>query len=314
MSQLCGSCGRRGLPLSTRSSLISNGKALMDALSGSVSPFNAVSEVVNAENCTSGSPCGAAEQNSFPWMKDAMLVHLCVEDYKRSTFLEHAQYLYSIALSFSPLASISVIPCFPYLSGAAPLLTAPETAVGKGCCGEGLSLGRIREAHPEFGALPYSCVAVGGTFDRLHAGHKVLLTYAAFHTTQSLLVGVASDALLAKKKLKEILQPLQVRMENVICFLSLLRKDVSLEVIPIDDVYGSTDVRPELEAIILSEETKKSLKLINEARESHQLPPIEGVVIPTVTYGADETLISSTTLRELEQKQEESGRKESRED
>lgn len=46
----------------------------------------------------------------------------------------------------------------------------------------------------------YKNVVLGGTFDRLHVGHKILLSTAAIRTTERLVVGV-TDASLTKSKL-----------------------------------------------------------------------------------------------------------------
>ena len=51
----------------------------------------------------------------------------------------------------------------------------------------------------------FSNVAVGGTFDRLHVGHRLLLAVAAHATNHQLYVGVTSDQLLANKQWADLL-------------------------------------------------------------------------------------------------------------
>ncbi|KFY52984.1 hypothetical protein V496_08002 [Pseudogymnoascus sp. VKM F-4515 (FW-2607)] len=74
----------------------------------------------------------------------------------------------------------------------------------------------------------HSVVAVGGTFDHLHAGHKLLLTCTALMlqppplgTSQPrrLIIGITGDELLKNKKYAEQLESWKRREEGVINFL-----------------------------------------------------------------------------------------------
>lgn len=80
-------------------------------------------------------------------------------------------------------------------------------------------------------ATNHQSVAVGGTFDHLHIGHKLLLTMFAFilgrrqasfdeHTSTTLTVGITGDALLKNKKYIELLESWKLRQETVHEFLS----------------------------------------------------------------------------------------------
>ena len=66
----------------------------------------------------------------------------------------------------------------------------------------------------------YSHVVLGGTFDRLHPGHKILLTTALLRCDTRLTVGVTSPALLTRKTLPELIQPVDDRRRGVESFIS----------------------------------------------------------------------------------------------
>jgi Cytidylyltransferase-like len=71
----------------------------------------------------------------------------------------------------------------------------------------------------------YDCVAVGGTFDGLHFGHRKLLTLAvsSLHPlTGKLTIGITKDDMLSKKKFAEYIPTLQQRMQGVQSFLHRL--------------------------------------------------------------------------------------------
>ncbi|KAI9051813.1 hypothetical protein LZ554_004076 [Drepanopeziza brunnea f. sp. 'monogermtubi'] len=74
----------------------------------------------------------------------------------------------------------------------------------------------------------HKVVAVGGTFDHLHAGHKLLLTATALllqpdgtatSVNKRLIVGITGDQLLKNKKYAEYLGSWHTRQEEVVDFL-----------------------------------------------------------------------------------------------
>lgn len=60
----------------------------------------------------------------------------------------------------------------------------------------------ISTSNSEFQA--FKTVCLGGTFDRIHNGHKVLLSEAALRATEKLIVGVTDHPMLKSKKLYQI--------------------------------------------------------------------------------------------------------------
>ena len=91
----------------------------------------------------------------------------------------------------------------------------------------------------------YSKVAVGGTFDKFHDGHKKLLS-TAFEIGDKVEIGVTSDAF---GGLKGDIDSCEIRMSNLKNFFS---EEHDFCVVPLDDPYGTTIYDSDFEAIVVS--------------------------------------------------------------
>ncbi|KAJ1787315.1 hypothetical protein LPJ62_003416 [Coemansia sp. RSA 2167] len=128
---------------------------------------------------------------------------------------------------------------------------------------------------------------VGGTFDHLHIGHKILLTATALAATKRVVCGISADALLEKKKYKELLEPYRVRELNTLLFLRKIRKDIIVELAPISDPYGPTSVDASIEALVVSQETLNGSKALNVRREENGLAPMHLMPIDLIVAPLD---------------------------
>lgn len=79
---------------------------------------------------------------------------------------------------------------------------------------------------------------VAGTFDRLHVGHKILLSEAALLITKKLLIGITTDSMNKKKTLADLIEPLDVRIEKIKKFFETISPNIELEFAPLIDAFG----------------------------------------------------------------------------
>ncbi|KPA84780.1 hypothetical protein ABB37_01264 [Leptomonas pyrrhocoris] len=246
-------------------------------------------------------------------------VYLNIHNHHRSTFLEQSVHLYSAVLVLCPQLSISIIPVMnPPEGGSGAESAATQKAVTAAAAEASSNGSDPLEVFADAEALlqqwklvdsaairrcgegftpSYGYVAVGGTFDHFHSGHKVLLSTAALHTLRKLRVGVTDAALLTRKKFAESLQPMECRMNYVAQFLKKVRPDLDVELTVISEMSGGTDKIGGIEALVVSPETASALPVINAMRAANGgLPPMKAISIPQVQSPEGE-VISSTVLR-----------------
>ena len=137
-------------------------------------------------------------------------------------------------------------------------------------------------------------VAVGGTFDILHAGHEALLK-KAIEIGGSLLVGLTSDGM-ARRTRKKV-SSYAVRKRNLEAYLRH-RHAKGFEIVRIDDELGPA-VSEELDALVVSAEKRSMAVRINEERATNGFPPLD--LYPVAMVLAEDCLpISSTRIRAKE--------------
>ncbi|KAI9030403.1 hypothetical protein DFJ74DRAFT_656470 [Hyaloraphidium curvatum] len=132
-------------------------------------------------------------------------------------------------------------------------------------------------------ATSYDHVVLGGTFDHLHSGHKILLAMSAWLATKSVTVGIIAPELLKNKKGSEWMQPIETRTEKVRHFLSTFKRGLTFDLPTIYDPYGPTKWDPKLQAIVGSRETFQGCVAVNEERRKADLPLVDMYLIDVIS-------------------------------
>ena len=141
-------------------------------------------------------------------------------------------------------------------------------------------------------------VAVGGTFDELHKGHKILLI-KAFEVGEKVLIGLCADEFVKKMGKPHLTASYEARLKELEAFLKKSSLVDKAEIVPLNDPYGNTLTDKCIEALVVSEETEKIAIKINQKRSEAQLPPLTIVTISMVP-AENYKPISTTRIRQGE--------------
>ena len=148
-------------------------------------------------------------------------------------------------------------------------------------------------------------VCLGGTFDYLHTGHKLLLSMGALAcgVNARLVVGVSDAPLLRKKVLREMMQPLPLRLALVADFVNSVAPHLRLELTALQDGYGPAGSNAGLQAIVVSAESLPGGHACNARRKEGGLAPLEVLCLPLVDEAgeggevSEEDKLSSSSVR-----------------
>ncbi|KAL8697856.1 MAG: hypothetical protein Q9224_002115 [Gallowayella concinna] len=161
----------------------------------------------------------------------------------------------------------------------------------------------------------HNAVAVGGTFDHLHVGHKLLLSMTALvldsyvpeetRKGRTLTIGITGDKLLQNKQFSEQLQGWDQRQAAVETFLlaflvvnaplqrftstekeesegkrprtvlNNLPSELAIEYVEIFDAFGPTITNEAISALVLSGETRAGGTSVNEKRAEKNWPALD---------------------------------------
>jgi pantetheine-phosphate adenylyltransferase len=128
----------------------------------------------------------------------------------------------------------------------------------------------------------YPTTALGGTFDHLHAAHKLLLHLSLFLTTHKLIVGVMTPFLLKSKSNAQLLQSLDERIRTTKDFLSRQGTNVELDVVELHDPFGPTAWDGDIQALVVSKETVSGGEAVNKKRKEKGLGSLDVWVIDVI--------------------------------
>jgi pantetheine-phosphate adenylyltransferase len=142
--------------------------------------------------------------------------------------------------------------------------------------------------------MKFKKIAVGGTFDYIHDGHLAILA-KAFELGEHVLIGITSNEMQLVKDSAGI-PPLEVRRRELLEVLSSHGWVGRAEIYIISDPFGPAVDDPELEAIVVSPETRLRAEEINKFRNTKGFKQLEIIDIPFV-LAEDGLPISSIRIR-----------------
>jgi pantetheine-phosphate adenylyltransferase len=128
----------------------------------------------------------------------------------------------------------------------------------------------------------FQLAVLGGTFDRLHAGHRALLR-AAFRSAGEVRIGLTTAAFLRThaKPYASRIQSYPARRAGLIRFLKRQFPGRRWRVQPLREPFGGS-VRRGPDTIVVTRETHAGARAVNRARRARGLPVLVIQVVPLV--------------------------------
>ena len=143
----------------------------------------------------------------------------------------------------------------------------------------------------------FSLIAMGGTFDIIHHGHMTLLS-TAFDISEKVIIGLTSDEFVQKKG-KNPIHKYDERLKNLTSIIFKKFPDSYFEISQLHNDFGPAVFEKEVQALVVSDETKNQGNILNKLRTERNLSPVEIIVVP-MTLAKDGKRISTTRIKNSE--------------
>jgi pantetheine-phosphate adenylyltransferase len=140
----------------------------------------------------------------------------------------------------------------------------------------------------------YASIAVGGTFDHIHVGHRALLK-RAFDTGELVYIGLTSDRF-ASSEGKRIQHEFASRRDQLARYINETYPGRRYVITVLESRFGQGIFTSGIEAIAVSEETLAGVSSANKERVRIGLPELKIEVVPMVLAN-DGKRVSSTRIR-----------------
>jgi cytidyltransferase-like protein len=135
---------------------------------------------------------------------------------------------------------------------------------------------------------------MGGTFDILHKGHVALLS-RAFEIGDNVTIGVTGDDLLRKLSKEHPVRPYADRVKGLRRYLGERNWLARANIAKLQDKWGPTVLEADMEAIVVTEDTRASAEEINKLRKQKGLRPLH-IEIVKLILAEDGKPISTTRI------------------
>ncbi|MEJ2251049.1 MAG: pantetheine-phosphate adenylyltransferase [Candidatus Lokiarchaeota archaeon] len=139
-------------------------------------------------------------------------------------------------------------------------------------------------------------VGLGGTFDHLHKGHKLLI-HTALKVSDRVVIGLTSEKLLKNKKYFEKIETYEEREKNINEYIKQVTDPKRVQIIELNDPFGPPIHDSSYEGIVVSQETYNGALNINEIRNEKGFKPLIIIVVPIIK-DKENKKINSTSIRE----------------